>query len=445
MQTSEEGSGTRVKPTRFKPCLAAGVTAFCVIAAAILLFFLFFHLKTVYAFFTTLAHILRPIFMGMVLAFLLLPIHRHILNFMTAMTPNQKLADHRNLQFLNLVAIILSLFVAFILIYLLMAMVLPQVYLSVVGLVNACPGYIDSVQKWLTDFLRDNPDVQEAVLPYYINAADSLEKWFIDNSLLSNFQSADATIEWIQEEVFPRLSGVFSGVYAGLWAILMLLKDLLIALIVSVYVLVRKDKFAAQSKKITYSIFPTRIADFLVEETRSAYRILSGFINGKLLDSLIIGIIALVCCNLFQFPYPMLLAVIIGVTNIIPFFGPFIGAIPCALLILLVSPLQCVYFCIFILVLQQFDGNILGPKILGDSTGLDSFWVLFSILLFGGLFGFAGMVLGVPVFAMFYSAISRLVRQGLRRRGLPQDTQFYTGKTDSMAGKIDFEQLEKRN
>ena len=215
----------------------------------------------------------------------------------------------------------------------------------------------------------------------------------------------------------------------------MLLKDLLIALIVSVYVLVRKDKFAAQSKKITYSIFPTRIADFLVEETRSAYRILSGFINGKLLDSLIIGIIALVCCNLLKFPYPMLLAVIIGVTNVIPFFGPFIGAIPCALLILLVSPLQCLYFCIFVLILQQFDGNILGPKILGDSTGLDSFWVLFSILLFGGLFGFGGMVLGVPVFAMFYSVVSRLVRCGLRRKALPEDTAAYLGKTGPLAEK----------
>ena len=126
----------------------------------------------------------------------------------------------------------------------------------------------------------------------------------------------------------------------------------------------------------------------------------------------------------------MLLAVIIGVTNVIPFFGPFIGAIPCALLILLVSPLQCVYFCIFVLILQQFDGNILGPKILGDSTGLDSFWVLFSILLFGGLFGFAGMVLGVPVFAMFYSVISRLVRFGLRKKSCRRIPQFIWEKPD---------------
>ena len=148
--------------------------------------------------------------------------------------------------------------------------------------------------------------------------------------------------------------------------------------------------------------------------------------------NLVIGIIALVCCNILSFPYPALLATIIGVTNVIPFFGPFIGAIPCGLLVFLDSPIKCVYFAIFILVLQQFDGNILGPKILGDSTGLASFWVLFSILLFGGLFGFAGMVLGVPVFAMIYSVLRRLVHYGLRRRGLPEDTKFYLGKTGPM-------------
>ena len=403
------------------------------IAAAILLFFLIYHFSAVRLLLSALALILRPIFYGLVLAFLLLPIHRHIYQFLLALFPEWKWMANRRESILGFISIVLSLLFAALVVYILLAMVIPQVLSSIVGLVNAFPGYLRSVQEWLTDFFQRHPDIQEAVLPYYEQMSKGLEAWFTESSVLGNLQSADAAIEWVQKELMPRLSGVFSGVYAGLWAMVMLLKDLLIAVIVSVYVLVRKDKFAAQSKKITYSLFSTRVADFLVEEARSAYRILSGFINGKLLDSLIIGIIALVCCNLLKFPYPMLLAVIIGVTNIIPFFGPFIGATPCALLILLVSPLQCLYFCIFILVLQQFDGNILGPKILGDSTGLDSFWVLFSILLFGGLFGFAGMVLGVPVFAMIYSAISRLVRYGLKRRGLPQDTAQYLGKTGPMA------------
>lgn len=412
--------------------IAIGITAFCVIAAALLLFFLLFHLSAICTFLGWVARILRPIFIGMIIAFLLLPVQRNILKFLTAMTPNTKLEDRRNTRFLNSTAIIFSLLLAFFLVYLLLAMVLPQIYISVVGLVNAFPGYIISVQAWLQEFLKNNPDIQAAIMPIYNSAALSLEQW-LSSEILPNLESVTTTVTWIRESILPNLTGVVSGVSAILISLLLLTKDLLIALIVSVYLLARKDIFAAQGKKIVYSIFPTWAGDLIVDETRNAYRILSGFIVGKLLDSLIIGIITLVCCNIFQFPYPALVATIIGVTNIVPFFGPFIGAIPCALLILLVSPMQCVYFVIFILVLQQFDGNILGPKILGNSTGLASFWVLFSILLFGGLFGFAGMVLGVPVFAMIYSVLNRLVQFGLRKHALPVDTQAYMGKIGPLA------------
>ena len=418
-----------MKPSPYKRYIVAGVTAFCVIAASILLFFLLFHASVVRRFLMTLAHILRPIFLGMIIAFLLLPVHRGILSFMEAMTPDANLKDRRNGSFLNMLAIIFSLLFAFILLYLLMAMVIPQVYLSIVGLIQAFPDYIASVQTWLLAFLEDNPEIQTSVMSLYNSAASSLEQWLYTN-ILPNLESIPSTLQWLRGSVLPNITGVVSNVSAVIAAFLMLLKDMLIALIVSIYLLARKDTFAAQSKKIVYSIFPTHVGNLIVEETRNAYRILSGFIIGKLLDSFIIGAITLVCCNLFKFPYPVLLSTIIGVTNIIPFFGPFIGAVPCALLILLVSPIQCVYFVIFIIVLQQFDGNILGPKILGDSTGLASFWVLFSILLFGGLFGFAGMVLGVPVFAMLYSIANRLVRRGLRNHGLPQDTDFYLGKTE---------------
>ena len=401
------------KHRQYGPYIAVGVTAFAVIAAALLLFFTLFHLSALRAFLRTLAHILRPIFLGMIFAFLLLPVHRGIFGFLVAMTPEKRLKNKGDVQFLNVLAIILSLLLAVFLLYLLLAMALPQVYLSIVGLVNAFPDYINSVQEWLQKFLADNPDIQNTVMSVYVSAAASLE-------------------DWLNADILPNLTGVMSSVSALVVSLALLLKDLLIALIVTFYLLIRKDVFAAQSKKIVYSMLPTHVGDLVVEETRSAYRIMSGFINGKLLDSLIIGVIALVCCNLLKFPYPALLATIIGVTNVIPFFGPFIGAIPCGLLVFLDSPIKCVYFAIFILVLQQFDGNILGPKILGDSTGLASFWVLFSILLFGGLFGFAGMVLGVPVFAMIYSVLRRLVHYGLRRRGLPEDTKFYLGKTGPM-------------
>lgn len=419
------------KRHQYGPYIAVGVTAFAVIAAALLLFFTLFHLSALRAFLRTLAHILRPIFLGMIFAFLLLPVHRGIFGFLVAMTPEKRLKNKGDVQFLNVLAIILSLLLAVFLLYLLLAMALPQVYLSIVGLVNAFPDYINSVQEWLQKFLADNPDIQNTVMSVYVSAAASLEDW-LNADILPNLESVTTTVQWLRQSVLPNLTGVMSSVSALVVSLALLLKDLLIALIVTFYLLIRKDVFAAQSKKIVYSMLPTHVGGLVVEETRSAYRIMSGFINGKLLDSLIIGVIALVCCNLLKFPYPALLATIIGVTNVIPFFGPFIGAIPCGLLVFLDSPIKCVYFAIFILVLQQFDGNILGPKILGDSTGLASFWVLFSILLFGGLFGFAGMVLGVPVFAMIYSVLRRLVHYGLRRRGLPEDTKFYLGKTGPM-------------
>lgn len=414
------------------PYLAMGLTAFAVIAASLCLFFLLFHLKDVTAFLNTIGSILRPIFMGAVIAFLLLPIHRHILRFLLAMTPDKRMEDRRNIAFLNLVAIVLSLALAVFLIYLLLAMVIPQVYDSVVGLVQAIPDYIEVVQGWLQTFFEDNPDIQASVMSIYNSSAASLEQW-LNADILPNLESTTTALEWMRKDIMPNLTGVVAGVSGMVVGFLVLIKDLLIAVIVSVYLMVRKDIFAAQGKKIVYSLFRTDIADLIIGEARNAYRIMSGFINGKLLDSLIIGVLCLVCCNLLKFPYPALIAVVVGVTNIIPFFGPFIGAIPCGLLIFLVNPLQAIYFAIFILALQQFDGNILGPKILGETTGLASFWVLFSILLFGGLFGFAGMVLGVPVFAMIYGVISRLVAHGLRGRNLPVDTADYMGKTGPMS------------
>lgn len=414
------------------PYLAMGLTAFAVIAASLLLFFLLFHMKEVSGFLGTLGVILRPIFMGAVIAFLLLPVHRTILKFLMAMTTEKRKADQRNVSFLNFVAIILSLLLALFLIYLLLAMVIPQVYESIVGLVQSIPDYIEVIQGWLQTFFEDNPEIQAAVMSVYNSAAASLEQW-LNADILPNLESVSTTFQWVRTTIWPNFTGVMAGVSGVLLGFLVLVKDLLIAVIVSVYLLARKDTFAAQSKKIVYSLFRTDIADLLVDEVRNAYKIMSGFINGKLVDSLIIGAICFVCCTLFKFPYPALVATIVGVTNIIPFFGPFIGAVPCGLLIFLVSPLQAVYFAIFIVVLQQFDGNILGPKILGETTGLASFWVLFSILLFGGLFGFAGMVLGVPVFAMIYSVVSRTVAHGLRARNLPVDTEEYMGKTGPMA------------
>jgi len=421
-----------MKRQKYASYIAAGVTAFVVIAASLLLAFALLRFERISRFCATLSSILRPITFGLVLAFLLLPVHRNIYGFLLKIKGGILCATKRRKSLTGLFAILLSLLVLFVAIYLLLAMLIPQVYISVVGLIRAMPDYIRSAQVWLTEFLKNNPDVQAVLLPIYDSLAVSLQEW-LQTELMPNLESVNSTLNWLQTNFWPSFSSVASGVSSLVLAVLYFLKDALIAVIVSVYLLVRKDTFAAQSKKIVYSIFRTRHADMIVDETRNAYRILSGFIIGKLIDSLIIGVICFMGCSVFRFPYPALIATVVGVTNIIPFFGPFIGAIPCFLLILLVDPIKSLYFLLFVFVLQQFDGNILGPKILGDSTGLDAFWVLFSILLFGGLFGFTGMVLGVPVFAMIYSIANRLVRNGLTRRGLPVETGEYVGKTEAMA------------
>ena len=425
-----------MKNKRFQPYLAAGVTSFCVIAAAIVLHFLLIRHDTVFSFFGSICSVLRPIFMGVVLAFLLLPIQRHIIRFADSVLPNSWARNATWRRVLNFLSILLSLAFAALIIYILLAMLLPQLYLSVISFIRAIPDHIKSIQDWLRTVWHDNPEIQKTVLYYYNEIAASFQQW-LNSDILPNLESVTSTVNWLRTQVFPSLTGVVVGLSTAVSATTSLVTDMLIAVIASFYILARKDIFCAQSKKIVYSMFPTKWGDAIVAETRSAYRILSGFINGKLLDSLIIGIICFIGCAVFDFPYPTLVATIIGVTNIIPFFGPFIGAIPCSVLILLVSPIKCVYFVIFILVLQQFDGNILGPKILGDSTGLASFWVLFSILLFGGLFGFAGMVLGVPVFAMLYSILQRLVYRGLSRRGLSTNTADYIGKTGPLSARID--------
>ncbi|NCC69937.1 MAG: AI-2E family transporter [Clostridia bacterium] len=198
-----------------------------------------------------------------------------------------------------------------------------------------------------------------------------------------------------------------------------------IGIIVSVYILFNKEAVGTGAKKVVYSVFSVPFAKKVLESARFTDGIFMGFISGKIVDSTIIGMICYICCMILGMPYPVLVSVIIGVTNIIPFFGPFIGAIPSAFLILMVSPLKSLEFVIFILLLQQFDGNILGPKILGESIGVNGFWVMFAIILGGGLFGFAGMLLGVPVFVVIYTGINTLVNRKLKKSGLPTETAAY--------------------
>lgn len=384
------------------------VSAWLVIAMSILCFFAFYKMDAIVKVVQDISVILRPFTFGFVVAYLLLPIFngmvKHCEPVFLRIMRNQEKAKNLNRLLCSLLSVVFFLFV----VVALLSMVLPQLAESIMGLVEKMPEYLAESEKWMANLFSSNPILEENLQQLYISATD-------------NF------LYWANEQLVPQLLKVMKGNFVGSFVsnAVGFMKTVLVGFISAVYMLNSKHTFSAQAKKLIYSMFETDTANAVLENFRFIHKVFGGFITGKLLDSLIIGLITFVSMSILQLPYVLLISVIIGVTNIIPFFGPFIGAIPSTILIFLVSPLQAVYFVIFILILQQFDGNILGPKILGDSTGLASFWVMFAILLFGGLFGFAGMVVGVPLFAVIYSTISGLVNRSLRNKHISTDTSVY--------------------
>jgi len=382
------------------------VSAWLVIVMSILCFFTFYKLDTIKEILGQLSSILRPFTFGFVVAYLLLPIFNTLVRktnpWFSRVIRNPKKAKSFNKLFCSLISVTFFLLI----VVALLSMVLPQLAESVMGLLEKLPEYLNRTEEWLTVHLfSNNPILEGNVQQLYASVSSSL-------------------MEWANTQLVPQLLEVMKGNFVGSFVsnTISFLKTVLVGFISAVYMLNSKDTFSAQGKKLIYSMFHTDTANVILENIRFVHKVFGGFITGKLLDSLIIGLITFFAMSILQMPYVLLISVIIGVTNIIPFFGPFIGAIPSTLLIILVSPLQGVYFVIFILILQQFDGNILGPKILGDSTGLASFWVMFAILLFGGMFGFAGMVVGVPLFAVIYSAVSGLVNRSLGKKKLSVQT-----------------------
>lgn len=397
------------------------------LSGAILLFFTIFRMQVIGDFVQRLLDILAPILYGVVLAYLLSPICNKIEGALLALLKKKRERQASSPQkaggkvfprffrrkesgkaesAISGLAITASLLLMLLAVYGLIALVVPQVVSSIRSIIEALPSYLQTAENWMIQFLNDNPDMARTVQ----QATDSAINW------LQN---------WIRTDLLPNLNNIVSGVSSGVLGVVNVLKNLVIGVIVTIYLLASRRKFASQAKKIVYSLLPVNLANSFIAHTRYAHRVFGGFISGKILDSLIIGVICFVGASFMRLPYSMLVSVIIGITNIIPFFGPFIGAIPCGLLILLADPLRCLYFVFFIVILQQFDGNILGPKILGDSTGLSSFWVLFSILLFGGLFGFVGMVIGVPTFAVIYNLINQFINRRLEKKELSTNTDFY--------------------
>lgn len=399
---------------KWKDYYYKGLAVFLTVAMCILFFFVVFRLEELGHYVKMVVNILMPFIYGAVMAYLLTPVCKVIQTYLEDKTQLQRRPPEKAKKLKSLfkgISILLSILLFCLIIYALIAMLVPQLVNSVILLVDAMPGYIQTASIWLEKLVEDNPVMLRYVEQYSTDIMDYVQN-FAKTSLL------------------PNINNIITGVSASLLTMIGVAKNLIIGLIVAVYFLNSRELFCCQARLMTHAIFRDREmteeekasgkeqkAEWIIRETNVLNEYLGGFVKGKLLDSLIIGLICMIFTAVVKMPYAVLVSVIIGVTNIIPFFGPFIGAIPTALLILMVSPIQCVYFVVFIIVLQQFDGNILGPKILGNTTQLSSFWVLFAILLFGGVFGIVGMIVGVPIFGFVYHLIRDWMhdRLGIRK------------------------------
>ena len=395
-----------MKNDKYRTYIYWGVTALTVLLLLVAAVFVVMRWSLVAALGAKIANILAPVIYGAVFAYLLNPVYNRVQAAVMKMTEKIITQEEGRKRLGGFLGTLASLFLLVAVVVGLISMLIPQLINSISGVMETLPASINNLEIWLEKVLSDNPDLEQQVMQHYGAAADYLQNW------LTNV-------------VVPNIYRIIGSVSSGVVLVVRAVFDILIGLIVMVYLLNMKEKLLAQAKMIIYGLFPLKIANKVIEEGRYVHQVFGGFIIGKLLDSLIIGLICFVLLGFANMPYVLLVSVIVGVTNVIPFFGPFIGAIPSAFLILLSDPMKCLYFLIFILLLQQFDGNILGPKILGDSTGLSSFWVLFSILLFGGLMGFVGMIIAVPTFAVIYRLVTEFTTWKLGKKALSDSLDSY--------------------
>lgn len=391
-----------------KKYLYWGITAFCVIACAILFFMALNYMPGVVRVIKSLFGILSPFIWGLAITYILLPLvkvlQRSVFGSLGSAIHKKKPEKAR--RFARGMSVFVAEIVFLAVIVAIVYLIIPQLVSSITTIVENSSTYVANTTQWIEKLLSDNPDIEKYVLEVFNNVSEDLKNWLTNT-------------------VLPGIGNVAASVTTGIISVVKAVYNLVIGIIVSVYILGNIEGFTASAKKLMYTVFSIESAEKLREGLSFTDKTFMGFINGKLLDSAIIGLICYIGCALLNIPYALLVSVIVGVTNVIPFFGPFIGAVPSALLILLVDPIKCVIFVVFIIVLQQVDGNIIGPKILGSSIGINGFWVMFSIILGGGLFGFWGMLLGVPVFVVIYAALGSLVNKKLKKRDLPWETSDY--------------------
>lgn len=394
------------KSHSWKHYFRLGFTAFLTVAACITFFFVLYRWDVVAKLLGKIVKSAEPIIIGLVLAYLLMPVKDFIEQPMYEMLISRKVKEEKAKSWAKAIGIMGAIVFLFVIIAVLIASLGPALFNSVMGLVDTMPGYIESFVRLIAES----------------GFADNEMAIFIGNTIMSLTEEIE---NWATTEILPLAQQYITQITSGVLSLVKTLLNFIIGIIGMVYVMSIKETLVGQCKKIIYAIFPPKKGNVVVETIRKSNEIFGGFIIGKIIDSAIIGVLAYIGCLLMKMPSALLVAFIIGITNIIPFFGPFIGAIPTVLLVLIQSPIHALYLAIFILILQQVDGNIIGPKILGDTTGLSPFWVLTSILVAGGLFGFFGMLLGVPVFAVIYYILQQIIKYQMEKRSLSSETEKY--------------------
>ncbi len=380
-----------------------GLTAFLVVASCLILGYLLLHLTNIIGFLGKVANILQPIIIGLVISYLINPLYVAIRRlFVMLFEKIGRPVSKGLLSFTKGVSIFVSLALLILLVVFLFYMVIPQLYVSISGLVSVLPAEFDKLMALINGMGEKEGPLYEVL------------------TSVINFVS-----DWVKNDL-PGLLNVWATKFAsGVISTVGVITNLVIGVIVAVYVLNRKELFLAQSKKLTCTLFSEKNTGYIFSTVRTVHEVLSRFINGKLVEALIVGVICFIGVWALRIPYPLLVSAVICITDIIPVFGPYIGGIPCTVLIAISDPIKAVYFVIFLVLLQTFDGNIIGPRIIGDSTGLNPFWAMFSIIFAGGLFGIPGMLLGAPLFSVIYSLLKMRAEEELKKKGLPTDTEEY--------------------
>ena len=391
-----------------KKYLYWGVTAFFVIAASMLLYFSLFHMTSLKQLLKTIYRICSPLIFGAVIAYLLNTLVRFLeekLIFRFCKWRKIKITT-KTKKIVRALCVCFAVIIAIFGIYALMAMLIPQLFSSIINIVDHFPRYVDTIQSWIANTFQDNPDLRR-----------------FSNEFFENVENHAQT--WMNSELLPGINSLLRNFSSGVFEILNFLKNLLIGLVISIYLLYGKENFIARGKQFMYSMFRAESVNNIIRDLQFVNNMFGSYLIGAVVDSLIIGVLCYAGMSIFQMPYAVLISVIVGVTNIIPFFGPYLGAVPATFLILLINPIQALYFALFILVLQQFDGNILKPRIFGNSTGLSSFLVITAIIIGGELFGIFGMFVGVPVCAVICTIVRNRILRKLAQKKLPEEIEYY--------------------